>query len=69
MKKMVYLRPDKQLDPYHERRLRRHGAIYFVTREHAEGYLYEAKSLATGAVCTLISEYCVEPDEYALQEP
>lgn len=69
MKRMVYLRPDKQLDPYHTRRLEKHGAIYFVVREHADGYFYEAKSLATGVVCTLSSHCCVEPDEYAVQEP
>lgn len=67
MKKMVYLRPGER-DPYHIRRLEKHGAIYFVVREHASGYFYEAKSLATGAVCTLSSHCCVEAED-AVQEP
>lgn len=65
-KKMVYLA--KYHDSYHQRRLERHGVIYFVVREFAGGALYEAKSLATGAICTLQSSFCVEAKD-AVQEP
>ena len=67
MKKMVYLRPGER-DLYHIRRLEKHGVIYFVVREFADGALYEAKSLATGAICTLQSSFCVEAED-AVQEP
>jgi hypothetical protein len=45
------------LDGYHHRRAEKHGWIYFVTHETDSEYpllnLYEARSLATGVVCTL----------------
>lgn len=66
MKKMVYLRESSH--PYHQRRLKKHGAIYFVVSEWAGGHMYEAKSLATGAICTLQSSFCVEAKD-AVQEP
>lgn len=66
MKKMVYLKESN--NPYHQRRLEKHGAIYFVVRESPCGDLYEAKSLATGVVCTLHSRFCMEARD-AVQEP
>lgn len=56
------------LDEYHQRRADKHGYIYFVVKEFGtrirslDPRLYEAKSLATGAVCTLESKFCDELD-------
>lgn len=66
MKKMVYLRESN--NPHHQRMLKKHGAIYFVVSEWSGGDLYEAKSLATGVVCTLHSRFCMEARD-AVQEP
>lgn len=65
MKKMVYLKESN--NPYHQRRLEKHGAIYFVVWEFEGGDLYKAKSLATGVVCTLHSRFCMEADDVVAQ--
>lgn len=60
--KIVMLKPESQLDGYHLRRLQKHGPLYIVTRTFGE-FLHEAKSIATGAVCTLDCCQCEErPD-------
>ena len=70
------------LDPYHQRRADKHGYLYIIqgTREHgivmSPGWiphkykaLYEARSIATGVICTfrpecmeLIGDTCIGAD-------
>lgn len=71
MMKMVRLKPEEKLNAYHKRRLEKHGWLYFVVREDTGGGrspMYEAKSVATGAICTLLP-ICCEELEDAVQEP
>ena len=54
---MTLLHLKEPLDAYCERRADAHGYIYFLVREtgvHPERttHIYEARSLATGVVCT-----------------
>ncbi len=62
----------KELDPYHQRRADKHGWLYVQVRPDDEFNLfvgiYEARSIATGVVCTLDAAY-VEEGTSALQEP
>ncbi len=67
MKKLVYLRTS-EMDGYHRRRSLKHGDIYYVVRSIGDGAIYEAQSLATGAVCTLRSSFCVSPEDLPLDE-
>jgi hypothetical protein len=55
------------LNEYHQKRADMHGYIYYILRKHAwsmpdGSHMYEAKSLATGAICSLFSEYVEEAD-------
>lgn len=43
----------ERLDSYHKRRADAHGYLYTTTRSFGLGSLIEAKSIATGALCTL----------------
>lgn len=53
---MVALQAD--LNPYHERRRDSHGSLYIVVRfSEPIGGIIEAKSIATGRVCTLQAAY------------
>lgn len=60
------------LDAYHQRRADKHGWIYFIenlNRRPLTGInIYEARSIATGVVCTFRTE-CMELLEDAVQEP
>ena len=50
------------LDGYHQRRAERHGWLYIVENLAERPYIntiYEARSVATGVVCTFRAE-CVE---------
>lgn len=62
----------KELDSYHQRRADKHGWLYVQVRPHDETDrfigLYEARSIATGVVCTLDAAY-IEEGTSALQEP
>ena len=72
--KMIRLKPEEKLDAYHKRRLEEHGWLYFGTKKILErvddgrASLYEAKSVATGVLCTLLPSFCEELED-ALQEP
>ena len=60
----VALKP--YLDDYHQRRANKHGYIYIVNRKY--GPLYEARSIATGVLCTLDKRF-LEEVIHAVQEP
>lgn len=48
---------DKLLDNYHQRRADKHGWLYVVVRDvypGTESHLIEARSVATGVVCTFV---------------
>lgn len=47
-------------DAHHKRRAEKHGYIYFATRFFGNGSLVEAKSVATGALCTLDRRFIEE---------
>lgn len=50
------------LDSYHQRRADRHGMLYFIQNITPHRYfntIYEARSVATGVVCTFRAE-CME---------
>lgn len=50
-----------ELDDYHEARAHKHGYLYFLVRKCGMlGDLYEAKSIATGHICTLEKRYVEE---------
>ncbi len=67
----MLVRLKEPLDAYHRRRLDKHGWLYIVTNYPATAILmednrplrfknlYEARSIATGVVCTFRPE-CVE---------
>lgn len=74
---LIRLKDRDQLDSYHQRRLDKNGSLYLVrdpgklspvayTRDDRlvkRALLYEAVSLATGALCTLDPKYTEEaPD-------
>jgi hypothetical protein len=65
----MLVRLKEPLDDYHQRRADKHGWLYIVDEYRKWPYqaLVEARSLATGVVCTLIPE-CVEVAN-AIQEP
>lgn len=55
-----------RLDPYHQRRADKHGRLFVVVRHTEPDFpainLYEAKSISTGAVCTLDPLYLEHAD-------
>ena len=57
----MLIRLKSRLDDYHQRRADKHGHLYVVVRHTEPDFpplnLYEAKSIATGVVCTLYPEY------------
>jgi hypothetical protein len=53
------------LNEYHKRRADRHGWLYIRVNKRPD--LIEARSLATGVVCTFLPEYVEVAN--ALQEP
>jgi hypothetical protein len=57
MAKQIVIMLRGGLDDYHQRRANKHGYIYLATRR--DGY-YNAKSVATGAICTLLSRFVEE---------
>lgn len=79
---LVRLKDRDQLDGYHQRRLDANGSLYIVRKPNErvrQGYvhddrqmrrasLYEAVSIATGALCTLDPIYVEEAPD-AVQEP
>lgn len=78
----IRLKDRDLLDRYHKKRLDTHGSLYIVNdpdktsrvayvhddREVRRATLYEARSIATGVVCTLAPEYTEEYTD-AVQEP
>jgi hypothetical protein len=42
---------------YHERRRKEHGELYLLVRIFKSGDLIEARSLATGVICTLDRDF------------
>lgn len=76
----MLVRLKEPLDLYHRRRTEKHGWLYTVEVEDIEGVLpisgislkrysnlLEARSIATGVVCTLLPKYVETVD--ALQRP
>lgn len=58
-----------RLDVYHQHRADKHGWLYWVVRvDEVTNSLYEARSIATGMVCTLDADY-TEKALHAVQEP
>ena len=61
----MLVRLKDKLDPYHQRRADKHGYLYIVSEREREWMLrlYEARSIATGVVCTFDAGYVEEvPD-------
>ena len=48
----------ENLDEYHAKRAAKHGWIYICKRRY--NGIYEAKSVATGALCTLLDPFVEE---------
>lgn len=48
---------------YHERRRETHGDLYFLVRTFGSGELVEARSLATGVICTFDRSYVEVADD------
>lgn len=58
------LRLYPSLPGYHERRREKHGDLYFFVRTLGiSGALIEARSLATGVICTLDRQYVEVADD------
>ena len=55
---MKLLRLKDALDEYHQQRADKHGWLYISVKNYR--YLHEARSLATGVICTLLSDYVEE---------
>lgn len=50
----------EHIDGYHKRRADAHGYLYIATRSFGLGSLVEARSIATGALCTLDKRFIEE---------
>lgn len=72
----MLIRLKDDLDDYHQRRADKHGWLYTIVRRRERGqipgsrgfyrravYLYEARSVATGVVCTFAPEFVEEADD------
>jgi hypothetical protein len=57
---MKLLRLKDELDDYHQRRADKHGWLYLNTARLRLPALFEARSIATGVVCTLESDFVEE---------
>jgi hypothetical protein len=63
------IRLTDKLDTWHSRRAEKHGRLYvFLNRDRIVGDIIEAKSLATGVICTF-EETFIEEAPHAIQEP
>ena len=51
------------LDAYNQRRAEKHGYIYLAIRSFGNGSLVEARSVATGALCTLDRRFIEEASD------
>ncbi len=51
------------IDGYHQRRADVHGYIYIAYRSFGLGSLVEAKSIATGVLCTLDRRFLKDVDD------
>lgn len=66
MSSLLALRDEDTLDDYHRARLHKHGRLYILLRKCGMFRdLYEAKSIATGVVCTLDKHHVEEIDHAA----
>ena len=57
---MKLLRLKDELDDYHQRRADKHGWLYLSTGRLRHPALCEARSIATGVVCTFESDFVEE---------
>lgn len=62
------IRLTDRLDGYHRRRQEKHGYLYLRVRSFGDGDFVEARSIATGVVCTFDRRF-IEEVGSAVQEP